>query len=315
MTRLAIFVFSFNRGKYLNNCLDSVRRANSLNLPVYIIDDNSTDPDTVAVLRLAQGPFNVIYNDAKDREFKTGGLHGNMNKAMEIARNEAYTCVIFIQDDMQFVREITQTDLDGFDRFFECNPNAVELTITFLALQGHEERGMRMRTEPAGVGWVGKPGFERPNFVDPGVFHVARFHERLHYFVPGEAANNDRCVAAGLDRGIYRAPMMHWLPFAESYRGGRRSLLHAAIEYSCGAGLHPYEFWTNDPVHAEPKNWDDPSIVTERALSAPSAPKAMYLATSGGVGLILAKGGWRLHVFNALQSVRRPIRAWLRKMT
>lgn len=308
MTTTAIFIFSFNRGKYLRNCLDSVRRANSLDLPVYIIDDNSIEPDTIAALRLAEEHAKVVRNDAQDREFKTGGLYGNMNRAMQIARDEGYTLVIFVQDDMQFVRKITRTDLESFDRFFECNPDAIELTICFDPLRGHDRRGTEMRSEPSGVAWVRKPEFAAPYFVAPGIFHVARFHERLHHFVPGEVANGERCAAAGLGRGIYRAPLMHWLPFPQSYRGGRRALLHAAVELSCGAGLHPYEFWPDDPRHAEPKNWDDPSIVTEKALSAPSAPRSRYWATAGGVAQITAWGGWRLRVFNVLQSIRRVAR-------
>src|SRR5688572_9727605 len=135
MTRddpIAIFIFSYNRGRFLENCLGSI-----LDLmpdgPRYILDDGSDDPFTQDVLGRYSDRFEVS-GPSNDHavEKKTGGLYGNMNHAMRIAVTSGYRRVLFIQDDMQLVRPFTARDHQFVDEYFSGNHDCIQLVTTFI---------------------------------------------------------------------------------------------------------------------------------------------------------------------------------------
>jgi len=305
---LDIFVFSYNRGQFLDNCLKTIEASNAKGFSVIVIDDNSDEPKTLSVLEEAKSRYNIelFRNTSEDKEFKTGGLCGSMNLAMRIAQERKMAFALFIQDDMQFLRQIKEKDLENFKSYFSSNPASMQLSLCFFPLRDHSQRGREMVLDVSGVAWTRLNEYEagKSYFSDVGLFHVERFFEFLGHFEPGEEINSRRCSSAGLYRGLYRAPMMHWLPFPTSFRGGKRSFSHGLVESICGAGFHPYIFFEPDDQEPKLKSWSDPSILTEKALYSLSAPKSEYWSVTGGVSQIFARGGWRLFVFRLLQSIR-----------
>lgn len=98
------FVFSYQRGPYLANFLDSVRDC-AWPGPVTILDDGSTDPATLAVLQHAQrSGFSVVRREHSSGG-AWGGLQASMDHALTLARGPV---TLFAQDDMQIVRPLRE---------------------------------------------------------------------------------------------------------------------------------------------------------------------------------------------------------------
>lgn len=96
---LAVAIFSYNRGEYLKNCVDSVRH----NIPfaeITIYDDRSDDPNTVSYL--AECGVRVELNDRVSSE-RHGNLYRNMQRAVEECRADL---LLFLQEDTQVVRPL-----------------------------------------------------------------------------------------------------------------------------------------------------------------------------------------------------------------
>ena len=97
-----IFVFSYQRGPYLENFLRSTR-AVRWDGDVTVVDDGSTDPRTLAVLdRAEQDGFRVVRRPHSPSG-AWGGLQASMAAALEVAAGPA---VLFAQDDLQLVRPL-----------------------------------------------------------------------------------------------------------------------------------------------------------------------------------------------------------------
>ena len=98
-----IFVFSYERGAYLANFLDSVRRV-GWHGSVTIMDDGSTERRTLQVLERAERDGFGVVRQPHGSGGLRGGLRENMQAALELAAGPA---VLFAQDDMQIVRNIS----------------------------------------------------------------------------------------------------------------------------------------------------------------------------------------------------------------
>ena len=119
---IEVAIFSYNRGKYLRNCVESVSQ-NMPGVKVTIYDDNSDESDTVAYLR-SLGK-SVVYS----RKFNTS-RHGNLYTNMQTALSAAKAPILlFLQDDCQVIRSVTNKDLKNVRAAFE------EPAVAFLRPQ------------------------------------------------------------------------------------------------------------------------------------------------------------------------------------
>ncbi len=112
---LDVFVFSYNRGAWLDNLIQSVTKllAPPLDVELHIFDDHSNDEQTLQVLdRLrAQG---VHIHHATDFDMQgrgsRGGLHAGIEASLtRVARKGSLA--LLLQDDMEIVRPVTVADL------------------------------------------------------------------------------------------------------------------------------------------------------------------------------------------------------------
>jgi glycosyltransferase involved in cell wall biosynthesis len=106
------FVFSHQRGRYLENCLRSAADVGWPG-PITVIDDGSTDRASRAVLRRAEADGHRVFRRPGDVRGVWGGLQHNMGFALQIAEGPA---TLFLQDDLQFVRSIGPDELDRITR-------------------------------------------------------------------------------------------------------------------------------------------------------------------------------------------------------
>ena len=126
---LIVFVFSFNRGRFLLNCIKSIDSFLD-GFEVVIVDDESTDKDTQNVLAAVSKRHRVLKNDGVgEYEEKTGGLAGSMNMAMAYAAERGYEYALFIQDDMQLVRPVLNEDFSNISSYFDKIINTMHIQI------------------------------------------------------------------------------------------------------------------------------------------------------------------------------------------
>ncbi|MEW5425234.1 glycosyltransferase family 2 protein [Amorphus sp. 3PC139-8] len=304
---LPIYIFSYNRGQFLQNCVSTIEQC-APESEVVVIDDNSEDVETIQILKNINARHRVIrVAEQSGSEFKTGGLYGNMNLALSLAEASQIQLVLFIQDDMQFVRALKEFDLERIISFFEMNRNVIQYHSVFSRADSVEKVQKFAQLDKARAAYLlpGAVAVGKDNFSAVGVFHVGRVRQFLGSFSVGEGVNSKRCRDIGIQRGIGAYPFMNWLPYPSSYRGKRRNIMHRIVEFFGGAGFHPI---LQMPKELEEKLLSrDPSVVpvAEEWLTAPTAPRHDLWSTGGGEYNLIARGGVPALAFRALRRVKR----------
>ena len=95
-------VFSYNRGNFLQNLLDSVTEFYP-EASVAIFDDGSDDTKVKEILKEWAGRSYIYVTDKTAPDCKHGGLYDMMNVAIEYAKDSKFSYAYFVQDDMQFL--------------------------------------------------------------------------------------------------------------------------------------------------------------------------------------------------------------------
>ena len=291
---LHIYVFSFNRSVFLKNCLRSIATF-APECSATIVDDGSDDPATKKVLAEAANLHRIVRPQPMvATEFKTGGLYFNMNYAFEDARKQGLRFVLFIQDDMQFVRKISEEDVKNIEQYFDNTPNSFQLHTCFFkeAYRKYDEK--RMTPDATNTFYI-REKFAGPGnrgFSAVGIFDTRRFFETLGQLEVGEGRNERKVLQSDFLMGFYAYPFMAWLPYPIAYRGKTRRLSHRIVDFLAGSGFHPIQYMPPDEHAAFLSRPLTKLPVAERFLVAPSAPKAK-LWGPGGIENIEYRGGWR----------------------
>ena len=133
--QIQVFIFSFNRGPLLENCVQSALYCLP-NADITAYDDNSTNKHTIRVLNSIRKldiriirPKKISYEDyAKPR----GGLYNNMQ---DVIKNHIdptrFDYTVFVQDDMQFVRPLQSSDYANMEDIFLKNEQTLFLYPVF----------------------------------------------------------------------------------------------------------------------------------------------------------------------------------------
>lgn len=125
MNTIEVAIFSFNRGEYLKNCIESIER-NMPSVHYHVFDDGSDDPTTCAYLKTLGSRVTLTHEKIAKRH---GGFYSNMQAAVSNATAEY---LILLQEDMQVVREVTDEDLVQIRNIFEYFGHAAFLSPVFL---------------------------------------------------------------------------------------------------------------------------------------------------------------------------------------
>lgn len=221
------FVFSYNRGRYLANLLASVN-ASGWPGPITIVDDRSDDRSTLRVLaRARHRPRTRVVVPPRERTEKYGGFWANMRLAYEELATSRH--VMFLQDDLQFVRPITDADITRTVTLIE---DPALSPILFPAFWW----GARGRQEEYRERSVFVPEYDiyrrsgpsaQPAFSDVSVFDRERL--RASGWVSGRS-ETDADAAARVSFGpmtVHPDPFIAFVPFAPRFRHGRAWSLRA----------------------------------------------------------------------------------------
>ena len=234
-------VFSYNRGRYLANCVQSIE-ANVTSADIRVFDDDSDDPETRMVLkRIGRNHEVISAKNTGGSEFHNGGLCQNMQAAVNMLPKDATVC--FVQDDMQIVRRLDNQDLRDINIYFESNAKAAFLHPAFM-------KGANRKRDSASSRWceTSRCYFREVTgqsagicFSDVLITRIARLRNAGWVFENREKLNEARAQRQFGKMGFMRNPFLMWLPNVSSYRGRKRTLALRLGEKWRASGFYPFE--------------------------------------------------------------------------
>ena len=304
---LSIYVFSFNRGQFLNNCLHSVACC-AREFDATVIDDQSDDPTTLEALGQHASRMRIITAGTDDNpEHKTGGLYNNMTFAFEDAKARGFSHLLFLQDDMQLVRPILVSDLEAASRFFEANPASAELHTCFMKRFYKERDEALMTLDASGEAYLRPSDYQGfSGFSAVGLFDIERFERLFGSLRRGEYANNEFAQRNAIQMGVSARPFMMWLPYPVSYRGKQRDIPLQLVEGLSGCGFYPYEIMAEPKVEKFLNRHRSKAFpYAEDWLNCSGVASIPVWSFAGGLSNLKARGGARALLGRFLDSVKR----------
>lgn len=237
---IRVFIFSYNRGLYLQNCVESVKRF-APGCSVTVFDDDSTDPNTRQIL--SSLPPEILVRQPNRRSTdRHGGLYANMQAALDTAPSGERA--LFIQDDMMLVRSLRPADFDYIDTFFSKFPRAAFLNPVFLKGKRkrrdyrishlHPDFPVYFRHYPS------KKNSRGLTYADAVIADLNRLRAARWRFLPGEIANAEQAREHFGGMGFMAYPLMMFLPQVTVYRGGRKTLGVRIAERRSGTAPKPF---------------------------------------------------------------------------
>jgi glycosyltransferase involved in cell wall biosynthesis len=246
---MTFYVFSFNRGAFLQNCVQSILDL-APGCPVVVIDDNSTDSATQEVLR-SLPPEVTLLPPPPRTEGRHGGLYTNMQAALEHAPEYL---MAFIQDDMQLVRPVDAADLRTLEEFFAAHPRCAFVNPGFF--KGSRRRRKTQVTHPVeGTRFYFRHYPEKANyrgiwFNDVHIAHAPRLRSAGWEYVPGEIANAAQAHAKFDKMGVWADPIMMHLPSVPVFRGKQKTWSMRMADRLLGTDPKPYRPLTREQTDA-----------------------------------------------------------------
>lgn len=238
-------IFSFNRGRFLENCVRSIEQCVP-QASIIVFDDDSDDPGTLEVLGAIEGKHEVL-KPGNVSTHKLGGLYGNMQSALEYCRDEPLVC--FLQDDMQVVRAISSSELEEIDAKFDDESLAF-IQPCFLKGCDRKRDTALMEFDPAqNLYFRGESSQSAGcHFSAVSILKPSRLKAAGWQFARNEP-ENDRQAAAKFGRmGHLFVPFAMWLPDVPAYRGKRKTIALQIAEKRRECGLYPYKIMSEKTV-------------------------------------------------------------------
>lgn len=233
-------VFSYNRGRYLENCIDSIERC-APEAGIAIFDDNSDDADTVALLADLGRHYPVIQPE-KDSYGRLGGLYGNMQRALIFSQDQGQNLVCYLQDDTQMVRPFSVDDEKNMERIFASNENTGFVHPCFLRGR-NRSRDVQQMTYDDRAGVYYRQGTRKQVGVHFSALHVmqpARLMARGWSFLESEPRNDAQAQRLFGPMAYLHKPFAMWLPEVPAYRGKRKTWALNRAERERQSGYFPF---------------------------------------------------------------------------
>jgi len=249
-SKIPIYVFSYNRPAHLLNAvLSTLEHTSSM---VYVVDNYSSDPETIQILEVCKrlDRVTIILHDSKRVGGKVTGLWDLMTCALRHCNDMNYKYAIFMQDDMQYVRDVLIEDDNKIREIFESNKDMAIIQNTYMKSVSENNLSLSCYQKRSSYVFIREdchPSLIK-NYTDTGIFNIQRILEVLDQFQVSEAANNILFGKKNLKLGFYYSPFVMFLPSPVTYRGKKRDILHKFIEFFGGAGFYPYKPISNQQL-------------------------------------------------------------------
>ncbi|MCL4410509.1 MAG: glycosyltransferase [Gammaproteobacteria bacterium] len=240
---LHVYVFSYNRGDFLANCIASIQR--HLNdVAVWVVDDRSNDADTQAYLADLPEGVGLLQSQAHESS-RHGGLYNNMQMALEHAASKGAELALFLQDDMQVVRDVAADDQANVEGFFAHFANAAFLNPLFLkGMRKRRDQRITQLAEDYPVYFRHYPEKSNPrgiSYADAVIAHVPRLTAANWQFANDETVNAEQADKLFGKMGMMLHPFAMFLPEVPVFRGKKKSWAVAKAEQL--RGTQPNRFF------------------------------------------------------------------------
>ena len=219
MTRLLHCVISYNRYRYLQNTVDSLREF----FPegdVIVFDDGSDDPDAIGYLESlgAQGVV-VARRPRRQPRAPHGGLYVLMSEALEYASSHGYELLNYVQDDMQFLWRDPDI-IDKVLRIFDLHEDALQVQNLFTKriVRYHLAETDRVELHPKSWSYHFRPY----GVGDLGFLFLPRCREARFHFLDSEGKAGDYWRSRGYKMHALHAPTLAYVPWPQCYQPLRR---------------------------------------------------------------------------------------------
>jgi hypothetical protein len=240
-------VFSFNRGQFLLNCIQSIENCAS-DSKIIVFDDNSDDPETIDILQDIETNHKIV-QPGHSSQHHLGGLYGNMQSALEYCKDEELVC--YLQDDTQLVHPLTEDSVTIINEAFSRLPRLGFLHPCFI--RGiNKKRGARYLYD-----LDSKLYFRTSSKRSAGRFFSAllimkpdRLLKSGWRFESSEPKNNLQAETLFQPMGYLFSPIAMWLPEVPAYRGKRKTLGLKLAERRRGCGYFPFKQMTVEQIEA-----------------------------------------------------------------
>lgn len=256
---LQLQVFSYNRGRFLENCIASIEAC----LPyasVCIVDDNSDDEETRTVLKRLARRHRVISPSADEgTRSKHGGLYANMQTAFEGLPGDALMGLL--QDDMQVVRPVEASELASVADHFRDNPRAGFVQPAFFKGEQRRRRAMEIRfDETSGFYYADRHRRSAGAwYSDICLARVDNLRRVGWHFMSRESRNEQQARQHFSQMAWMKNPFAAWLPCPSAWRGKQSTLALRIGEHRHGCGFHP--LWIMDNKETREFLDRDPAIL------------------------------------------------------
>lgn len=308
LNRLNIYLFSYNRGVFLESMLRSLLTC-AESISVTVIDDASTDAFTLSVLESVKDKLRVVIPKKEENAKSSnalGGLYNNMRYALEDARERNIPYALFVQDDMQLVRPITAEDIQSADKFFLANPHSAQLHTCFMKKFYEAVDEKHMLVDPSGQAYFRPLNYQGySGFSAVGLFHVERFYALFGDFKNREYDNNAYAKENGIQMGFSVRPFMMWLPYPTSHRSKGRSIPLRLVEWAGGGGFFPYQLMEGYEIENFLSRDIEVKPYAENWLNCPPLKKVPVWSFAGGLSHLKARGGIRALLGNFLADMKK----------
>ncbi|MDQ7730916.1 glycosyltransferase family 2 protein [Halomonas sp. SpR8] len=265
---MIFFVFSYNRGPHLKNCIESIEIC-APSHRITVFDDASDDPETQQILDEIEIRHEVRRRDDKGSSNQHGALYTNMQRAIESVEED---CLIgFLQDDTQMVRKIDEQDIRFMEDYFETFPSSGFLAPVFQKKITRQrtldrfvfrpERGVyvcehRSRKQVAGV-----------YYSDISITRSDRLRKGNWKFLSGEFENEQQAKASFLEMGYLPAPFVMWLPNPPAYRNKKKNITFKLAEIINQAGFYPFNIMDSETTEELRKHSTEHAPIAEDYLT------------------------------------------------
>lgn len=228
------FIFSFNRGVFLQNLLLSIHRLMPW-LPVTIIDDHSTDVFTLRVLESASCHGVTVLKTPYSRLIDDKGRHGRLYTAMQFVVDEVAssgTLALFLQEDMQVIRRVSRDESHSLRQIVMNREISPFFYVNFLKTS-NDPREIEIKN---GL-YHWRDG--RYKFADVCCVNIDQLRSSNWRFDSTEEKCSDKAVKLFNDMLMTPYPFTAFLPWPESYYHRVKPLSQRLWEQRF-AGFFPY---------------------------------------------------------------------------
>lgn len=239
-------IFSYNRGAFLQNCLNSILEncPNIQDENIVIFDDDSDEPETKEILSNISKRFQVIINNEKSPYISRRGLYHNMNKALSLAIGRNFPYIFFLQEDLQIIREVDQSFLQQCEEIFEYDENIVQIQPVFFKGTIPEAKSRQFLSINSTANFYLGNENNVLGIADIGLIKLKKLKEQNWVFEHEETLNMKKGKALGWYYVKPKNPILMYLPWPKTYRhkkSGDEQLLIYLLDKIYRTGFHPYK--------------------------------------------------------------------------